>query len=117
VAAEAQRQSELEQRASQASTLAPLAQLNFGYSLSGPDLPFKPVQAFDDGERVYLEMPETLLAADAPALMVDNDGTAALVNYQVKGRYYIVDRLFKQAVLVSGTGKERQEITIARMGA
>ena len=49
--------------------------------------------------------------------MVATDGVDALVNYQVKGRYYIVDRLFKRAVLVSGTGKDRQQITIARIGA
>jgi type IV secretion system protein TrbG len=117
LAAEAERRSELERRANQLSAPAPLAKLNFGYTLAGPDLPFKPVQTFDDGARVYIEMPPTLLAADAPTLMVDVDGTSALVNYQVKGRYYIVDRLFKQAVLVSGTGKDRQQITIARMGA
>jgi len=117
IAAEANRKNELERRASKASTPAPLAKLNFDYSISGPDVPWKPVQTFDDGERVYIEMPKTLMASDAPALMVNADGADALVNYQVKGRYYIVDRLFKQAVLVSGTGKDQQQITIARIGA
>jgi P-type conjugative transfer protein TrbG len=117
VAAEANRKRELERRASDRSTPAPLAKLNFGYKVSGPEVPWKPVQTFDDGERVYVEMPEALMASDAPTLMVDADGAGALVNYQVKGRYYIVDRLFKQAVLVSGTGKDRQQIIIARAGA
>jgi P-type conjugative transfer protein TrbG len=117
VAAEANRQAELERRAKQTSTPTPLAKLDFGYTVSGPDVPWKPVQAFDDGERVYIEMPEKLMASDAPTLMVAADGVDALVNYQVQGRYYIVDRLFNRAVLVSGTGKDRQEITIARVGA
>jgi P-type conjugative transfer protein TrbG len=117
IAAEANRRRELEHRATQASTPAPLAKLNFGYSVSGPNVPWKPVQAFDDGERVYIEMPDKLMASDAPTLMVNADGADALVNYQVEGRYYVVDRLFKQAVLVSGAGSERQEITIARTGA
>lgn len=99
------------------STPAPLAKLNFAYTVSGPNVPWKPVQSFDDGERVYIEMPQTLMASDAPTLMVNSDGADALVNYQVKGRYYIVDRLFKQAVLVSGTGKDQQQIRIARTGA
>jgi type IV secretion system protein TrbG len=94
-----------------------LAKLNFAYSVSGPDVPWKPVQTFDDGERVYIEMPQTLMASDAPTLMVNADGVNALVNYQVKGRYHVVDRLFKKAVLVSGTGKDQQQITIARTGA
>ncbi|HLW69067.1 MAG TPA: P-type conjugative transfer protein TrbG [Candidatus Binataceae bacterium] len=117
IAADANRKRELEHRAEQTSTPTPLAKLNFGYAVSGPNVPWKPVQAFDDGERVYIEMPEKLMASDAPTLMVNADGADALVNYQVEGRYYVVDRLFKQAVLVSGTGNERQEITIARTGA
>ncbi len=117
VAAEADRKAQLERRAKQTATPAPLAKLNFGYAISGPDVPWKPQQAFDDGERVYIEMPEKLMASDAPALMVATDGTDSLVNYQVKGRYYIVDRLFNRAVLVSGTGKDRREVTIARTGA
>ena len=117
VAAEANRKSELERKAREAATLAPLAKLNFAYTVSGPDVPWKPVQAFDDGERVYIEMPQTLMASDAPTLMVNSDGAEALVNYQVNGSYYIVDRLFKQAVLVSGTGGDQQQITIARAGA
>jgi type IV secretion system protein TrbG len=114
---EANRNRALDQQGRQVSTLPVLAQLNFGYSLSGPSVSWKPVQTFDDGERVYIEMPATLLASDAPTLMIGGDDANALVNYQVKGRYYIVDRIFKQAVLVSGTGKDRREITITRIGA
>jgi type IV secretion system protein TrbG len=117
LAAEATRKRELDRQNRQTSSPPALAQLNFGYSLSGPAVSWKPVQTFDDGERVYIEMPTTLLASDAPALMIGADDNSALVNYQVKGRYYIVDRIFKQAVLVSGTGKNRREITITRIGA
>ncbi len=117
IAVETNRKNDLELQASKASTPAPLPKLNFAYSISGPDVPFRPVQTFDDGERVYIEMPQTLMASDAPSLMVSADGADSLVNYQVRGRYYIVDRLFKRAVLVSGTGKEQQQITIARTGA
>jgi P-type conjugative transfer protein TrbG len=117
ITAEANRKSVLERKAREAATPAPLAKLNFAYAVSGPDVPWRPVQTFDDGERVYIEMPQTLMASDAPTLMVNADGVNALVNYQVKGRYYVVDRLFKKAVLVSGTGKDQQQITIARTGA
>jgi type IV secretion system protein TrbG len=104
-------------KAAQQTTVPPLlAKLNFDYSISGPDVPWKPVQAFDDGSRVYVEMPEDLMASDAPSLMVASNGQDALVNYQVKGHYYVVDRLFEQAVLVSGTGAERKEINIKRNG-
>ena len=116
LAAEQARKQAAVKTARQAALLPPLAKLNFGYSISGPDVPWKPVQAFDDGSRVYVEMPQDLMASDAPSLMVASNGENALVNYQVKGRYYLVDRLFEQAVLVSGTGAERTEISIRRSG-
>lgn len=103
-------------KAAPQTTVPPLAKLNFGYSISGPDVPWKPIQAFDDGRRVFVEMPVDLMASDAPSLMVASNGQDALVNYQVKGHYYVVDRLFEQAVLVSGTGAERKEINIKRNG-
>ena len=103
-------------KAAPQTTVPPLAKLNFGYSISGPDVPWKPIQAFDDGRRVFVEMPADLMASDAPSLMVASNGQDALVNYQVKGHYYVVDRLFEQAVLVSGTGAERKEINIKRSG-
>jgi len=39
-----------------------------------------------------------------------------MVNYRVEGDYYVVDRLFKQAVLVSGVGREQDRVTIAYAG-
>jgi type IV secretion system protein TrbG len=117
LAEEAARKAALEKRAREAATPATLDKLNFDYTISGPDTPFRPLQAFDNGEQVYIELPDKLMGSDAPALMVAADGGDALVNYQVRGRYLVVDRLFKQAALVSGTGRDRQEVKIVRNGA
>jgi P-type conjugative transfer protein TrbG len=114
LAAEQARKHAVDKAARQTAVPPALAKLNFGYSIAGPDVPWKPVQVFDDGSRVYVEMPQDLMASDAPSLMVASNGEDALVNYQVKGRYYLVDRLFKQAVLVSGTGAGRREVSIKR---
>jgi len=114
LAAEHEHQHALAKAAEQPQSLPTLARLNFGYSISGPDVPWKPIQTFDDGAHVYVEMPADLMASDAPSLMVASNGKDALVNYQVKDRYYLVDRLFNEAVLVSGTGADRKEVTIKR---
>ncbi len=114
LAAEQERKHALDKAAEEAQAPAALAKLNFGYSVAGPEVPWKPVQIFDDGVRVYVEMPENLMASDAPSLMVASNGKDALVNYQVKDRYYLVDRLFDEAVLVSGTGADRKEVSIKR---
>jgi type IV secretion system protein VirB9 len=51
-------------------------------------------------------------ASTAPALMIAAGGGTQMVNYRVRGSYYVVDRLFDQAVLVSGVGREQDRVTI-----
>jgi type IV secretion system protein TrbG len=33
------------------------AQINFSYTVAGPNVPWKPIRAFDDGSHVYVQMP------------------------------------------------------------
>jgi type IV secretory pathway VirB9-like protein len=39
-----------------------------------------------------------------------------MVNYRVRGDYYVVDRLFDQAVLVAGVGRQQDRETIQYSG-
>ncbi|MDE2074966.1 MAG: TrbG/VirB9 family P-type conjugative transfer protein, partial [Alphaproteobacteria bacterium] len=58
---------------------------------------------FDDGTHVYIEFPARIDQGEAPPLfVVDPKGNDALVNYRVRGNYYIVDRLFAAAELRLG---------------
>jgi type IV secretion system protein TrbG len=79
--------------------------LRFGYAVKGADVPWKPLRAFDDGVKTYVQMPAAMHSYEAPALFVIEDGKPLLVNYRVKGDYYIVDRLFDHAQLRVGTDK------------
>ncbi len=93
-----------------------LDQLKFRYRIEG-DAPWKPVRAFDDGEKVYIQFPSGLRQGEAPPLFViGSNGGAALVNYRVKDTYYIVDRLFAVAELRLGTDPQ-QIVQIARTDA
>ena len=77
--------------------------LNFDYRLSGDSPDWKPVRVFDDGRQVFIQMPEDIAATDMPPLFVlGADGDAELVNYRVRGNYYVVDRLFRAAELRLG---------------
>ncbi len=90
--------------------------LNFGYRIEGDRVPWRPVQAFDDGTRVFLQMPGAMAATEAPALFVRSDSEEqALVNYRLRGRYFVVDKLFAQAVLVLGVGGDQKRITVTRL--
>ena len=77
--------------------------LNFDYRLSGDSPDWKPVRVFDDGRQVFIQMPEDIATTDMPPLFVlGTDGDAELVNYRVRGNYYVVDRLFRAAELRLG---------------
>ena len=92
------------------------AKLNFSYQIDGAHVPFRPVRAFDDGSHVYIEMAPGMKTSDAPALLIAAAGGTQMANYRVQGNYYVVDRLFKQAVLVVGVGREQDRVTIAYAG-
>ena len=93
------------------------AQLNFAYTVSGANVPWKPIRAFDDGSHVYIQMPPRMKSSEAPALLVNAGSGTQMVNYRVKGNYYVVDRLVTDAILVSGVGRDQDRVTITYAGA
>src|SRR6185312_1065647 len=88
--------------------------LNFDYRIEGDKPSWRPVCAFDDGHQVFIEFPPSLMESDAPPLFVTGDGgRAELLNYRVRGRYYVVDHLFAAAELRLG-GRRQQVVRIVR---
>jgi P-type conjugative transfer protein TrbG len=86
--------------------------LNFDYTIKGPPVSWKPVLAFDDGDHFYLEFPQNIAGTDMPTLMSQQGKQQETVNYEVRGQYYVADRLLPSAVLTSGTGANRQAVQI-----
>lgn len=92
----------------------PLDHLQFRYEISGDSPPWRPLRAFDDGAHVYIQFPETIAQSDMPPLFIlGASGDGELVNYRVRGPYYIVDRLFAGAELRLGA-KKAQIVRIQR---
>ncbi|HQS03972.1 MAG: P-type conjugative transfer protein TrbG [Halothiobacillus sp. 24-54-40] len=87
-------------------------QLDFNYtvkSVKGKGM--VPVRIFNDGQKVFIQMPRDM--QEAPALfIVGQDGKDQLVNYRLRDGYFIVDRLFNQAALIAGIGDDQSRITI-----
>lgn len=91
-----------------------LAALRFRYAIEGDSPPWRPLRAFDDGSKVYIEFPRGVGQGEMPPLFVIGpQGGAELVNYRVRQNYYIVDRLFAAAELRLG-GKDQQKVRIVR---
>jgi type IV secretion system protein VirB9 len=85
-----------------------LDSLNFRYRVEGDDPPWRPLRAFDDGHKVFIQMPSGLSQGEAPPLFIAGaDGRPNLVNYRVRGSYYIVDRMFGAAELRLGENPQR----------
>jgi type IV secretion system protein VirB9 len=94
-----------------------LDNLNFRYRIEGDDPPWRPIRAFDDGRKVYIQMPSGLSQGEAPPLFIGGtDGRPNLVNYRVRGSYYIVDRMFGVAELRLGENPQRT-VRIVRIDA
>ncbi|NMM09159.1 MAG: P-type conjugative transfer protein TrbG [Polaromonas sp.] len=102
----------LQKQAQQAQTAAPvdsglsLEQIKFRYAISGDSPPWKPLRAFDDGKRVYIQFPAGIAQGELPPLFVIGaQGDGQLVNYRFRSPYYVVDRLFGAAELRLGADK------------
>ncbi|MBI3343764.1 MAG: P-type conjugative transfer protein TrbG [Gammaproteobacteria bacterium] len=102
----------LQKQAQQAQASAPvdsglsLEQIKFRYAITGDSPPWKPLRAFDDGERVYIQFPAGITQGELPPLFVIGpQGDGQLVNYRFRSPYYVVDRLFGAAELRLGADK------------
>jgi len=102
----------LQRQAQQAQAAAPvdsglsLEQIKFRYAITGDSPPWKPLRAFDDGQRVYIQFPGGIAQGELPPLFVIGpQGDGQLVNYRFRSPYYVVDRLFGAAELRLGADK------------
>jgi hypothetical protein len=106
-----------------------LEKIRFRYAVSGSNPPWKPLRAFDDGEKVYIQFPPGIAQGELPPLFVIGaQGDGQLVNYRFRPPYYIVDRLFGAAELrlggdggdvvrierTDGVVKEWEELTMSQ---
>ena len=91
-----------------------ISNLQFRYAVTGDKPSWRPVNVFDDGEKVYIQFPPSLAQGEAPPLfIVGPDGQAELLNYRLEKGTYIVDRLFSVAELRLG-GKRQSIVRISR---
>lgn len=111
----------LRRAAEQASAAAPIAEglsvdsLHFNYAISGDRAPWRPLRAFDDGQQTFVEFPASIAVGEAPPFfIIGPTGEAELANYRVRGRFYVIDRIFDVAELRLGT-KKQQIVRISRV--
>lgn len=101
------------------STVPKLAvdQINFNYRIQshgfGAAPRWQPVRVFDDGVHTYIQFPANIASRDMPVLWVSSKANQQeLVNYRSKPPYFVVDKIFKNAVLVVGVGKSQEKVSL-----
>ncbi|TGQ35791.1 P-type conjugative transfer protein TrbG [Mesorhizobium sp. M00.F.Ca.ET.216.01.1.1] len=111
----------LRRQNAQASAAQPVAsgvdiqKLDFRYRIEGDAAPWKPLRAFDDGSKVYIEFPSGIGQGEMPPLFVIGpSGGSELVNYRASQNYYVVDRLFAAAELRLGDKTSEKRVRIVR---
>jgi type IV secretion system protein TrbG len=84
-------------------------QLSFDYKVEG-DADFKPLRVFNNGEQVFMAMPDSMKNGENPAfLLIDESGKAMVVNYRrdvdktTGSIHYVVDKLFSKGELRRGS--------------
>ncbi|NCT57008.1 MAG: P-type conjugative transfer protein TrbG [Legionella sp.] len=96
-----------------------LGNLNFNYRIQG-HARFKPVRVYNNGVKTIIEMPQVMSQSEAPALLIlKNRGLlqkseSVMVNYRLQGCRYVVDSVFDKAMLIVGSGRSQEKITITR---
>jgi type IV secretion system protein VirB9 len=92
-----------------------ISKLNFRYQIEGDSAPWRPLRAFDDGNKVYIEFSSGIGQGEMPPLFVIGpSGNSELVNYRARQNYYVVDRLFAAAELRLGDKDSEKRVRIVR---
>jgi P-type conjugative transfer protein TrbG len=94
----------------------PLGALHFNYRWTRTGkYPWAPAAVFDDEVHTYIRLPGNGVGQEAPVLfLIDRHGGTALLNYAIRGQYYVTDRVFERAALVLGSGRDQQRLEITR---
>jgi type IV secretion system protein VirB9 len=109
------RQSAAALAAQPVATGVDISSLNFRYEIEGDTPAWRPLRAFDDGIKVYIEFPTGIRQGEMPPLfIIGPGGDTELVNYRARQNYYIVDRLFGAAELRLGDKNSERRVRIIR---
>jgi len=94
-----------------------LNNLNFDYCVACNGIfshcpSWRPTRIFDDGVHTYIQFPASMANRDMPALFVLEGSQNQLVNYRSKPPYFVVDKIFREAVLIIGVGNHQTKVRI-----
>lgn len=92
-----------------------LGELNYQYTWRrSKGFPWEPKAIFDDGERVYIRLPEEAQVTDQPLLSIGREGQERVADYLLHEGHYIVSGLFDHARLIVSAPTRRNWLRRSR---
>ncbi len=94
-----------------------LGDLDFNYKVTGDDkIEWIPVRVYNDGKKTIIQLDEKTSFKEIPTLLVLDKASdkETLVNYRFINNKFIVDSIFKEAILISGVGSDQEKVTITK---
>lgn len=78
------------------------SKMNFDYTVTGKNYSWTPKAVWDNGEKTFIKMPQSMSTSEAPVLFVREGRNLVMVNQRLVNGCFIVDKLFNQAELRNG---------------
>ena len=90
--------------------------LDFDYTIDSNGQSWTPVRVYNNGRQTVIELPSNVSSGEIPTFTVQDAATEenVMVNYRYIGNKFIVDSLFRRAVLIVGVGSNQQKVTITK---
>ncbi|MGJ8530133.1 TrbG/VirB9 family P-type conjugative transfer protein [Maritalea sp.] len=92
--------------------------LNFNYHISPSDVAWRPIRAYDDGERSYIDLDRRKVGANKLPVFLINDtdsrGEMVVYRYDSQRSRFIIDALFEKGTLMLGKGRTKKKVIIKR---
>ena len=101
------------------SSRSGLAGVNFGYRIQGDDVPWKPLRVYNDAHQTILDLQTDAWEDDEPPVLLilqgmDGGDNSDVVGYRVEASRLVVDGVFAEAALVTGSGEHQQVVWLTR---
>lgn len=90
--------------------------LDFNYRIDSDGQTWTPIRVYNNGRQTVIELSKNVNSGEIPTFTVLDAVTEenVLVNYRYIGNKFIVDAVFKKAVLIVGVGSNQQKVTITK---
>jgi type IV secretion system protein VirB9 len=90
-----------------------MSQLRTQYTVSG-SADFKPIQVFDDGQKMYLHLPPEM--QHFPAIFAIEEGRAQLINFSLSNHFVIIQGVHSELLLKSASLEVNVKRDLERQG-